>query len=296
MHDASSNRSFTGNIGAEGANDQYSSILNVLFNDRNGQYTETIMNGVSDGRLILGSFDIDGSLGHLTPGNHICMKQLEAAAAMIRMAEYFATGVLTGRPLKVVETGMQGLLDTRFGFAGTEAGARLVTRDGLVYEHSINDIEKLKQQFAEIVAGLPGAMIEDHTQSSIIVGLTKVPTEYHALAFHRLNLLVAQANTPDHPIAVVSGNKTGVNVHFNVVPAGIDKGYGIHRIYEAFGLKEGLAITIGDDKADKPMFDYVMARGGIAIGVGDKAPESQMRLNHPSEAVALLNMMAHRLG
>lgn len=215
---------------------------------------------------------------------------------MIHMANFFPTGVLTGRPLKVVETGMQGLLDAKFGFAGTEAGARLVTNKGLVYAHSIRDIENLKEQFAEIVAGLPGGEIEKFTESSIIAGLTKVPTGYHALAFSQLRRLLAQANTPEHPIAEVSGNKTGVNVHFNVVPAGIDKGLGIQRIYETFGLNDGLAITIGDDKADKPMFDHVMARGGIAIGVGDKAPDSQMRLNHPSEAVALLNMMAQRLG
>ncbi len=263
-----------------------------LFNDQNIIYTNLILEAVKNHTLQGIIADIDGSLGHLTPGDHICTKPLDASEPMITLGHFFPTGLLTGRPQKVIDTGFQGLLDTKFGFAGTEAGARLMKGTGLVYEHAINGMDILKDQFSQIVATLPGAMIEEHTMCSIIVGLTKVDQEHHPRAFEELERLTKAATTPENPIAVVSGNKPGINVHYNVVSAGIDKGMGIRRIYDAMGIGDGIAITIGDDKADKPMFDYVMSRGGIAIGVGEKAPESQIRLDHPREAVALLNMMA----
>lgn len=269
---------------------------NALFSPENSYYVEQILLAVKAGEIGALIADIDGTLGKLTPGNHVLSGPIDAAAPMIQMARFFPTGVLTGRPHKIVETGFDNLLDQEFGFAGTEAGARLVkSGHQLVYERGIQNIFQAKQRYQSIMDEYPGGIVEDHTMCSIINGMTLIEQQHHREVFYKLNALTEELRNDGNKIRVVDGNKPGVNVHYNVVPDGIDKGFGIEQIYEAFQINKPLCIAMGDDKADMPMFRYVAKRGGITIGVGSNAPDCDIRLNTTDEAVELLRMMAERL-
>lgn len=271
-------------------------IANALFTSQNSPYVEQIMRAVDMKMIGAVIADIDGTLGRLTPGDHVLTASIDAAAPMIHMARFFPTGVLTGRPHKIVETGFDGLLDTEFGFAGTEAGARLVkTGNELVYERSIKNIFAAKERYQAVMDEYPGGLVEDHTMCSIINGMTRIDDAHHTDVFYKLNQITNDLKAEGNQITVVSGNKPGINVHYNVVPEGINKGFGIARIYDLFSINKPLCIAMGDDHADQPMFEHVAANGGITIGVSAKAPDCHIRLNHPEEAVQLLNMMAMRL-
>ncbi len=269
---------------------------NALFSPENSPYVQVILQGVEMKNIGALIADIDGTLGKLTPGNHVLSGPIDAAAPMIQMARFFPTGVLTGRPHKIVETGFDGLLDTEFGFAGTEAGARLVkSGHHIVYERGIKDIESAKKKYQAVMNQYPGGIVEDHTMCSIINGMTNIEQHHHNEVFFKLNELTGLLRADGNEIRVVDGNKPGINVHYNVVPDGVHKGFGIQEIYTAFNINKPLCIAMGDDKADQPMFQHVARHGGITIGVGTNAPDCHIRLNEPEEAVQLLRMMAMRL-
>lgn len=269
---------------------------NALFSSENSPYIQQILQGVEMKNIGAIIADIDGTLGKLTPGNHVLSGPIDAAAPMIQMARFFPVGVLTGRPHKIVETGFDGLLDTEFGFAGTEAGARLVKSGGhIVYERGIKNILSAKEKYQAVMDQYPGGIVEDHTMCSIINGMTKIEQHHHHEVFMELNVLTDVLKKAGNDITVVDGNKPGINVHYNVVPNGVDKGFGIQEIYALFNIDKPLCIAMGDDKADQPMFHHVARHGGITIGVGTNAPDCHIRLDHPEEVVQLLNMMAMRL-
>jgi len=268
---------------------------NNNFQDNNEYHIEQIMTSLKTGDIGAVIADIDGTLGKLTPGNHVLSAPIEAAGPMTIMAQFFPTGVLTGRPHKVVETGFGNLLDQKFGFAGTEAGARLVKQFGeIVYERKIPFKETLQAEFQKAVSEFPHAFIEEHTMCSIIVGLTKVDSILHKRAFDRLEEIRTALHSEENPIHFVKGEKTGINVHYNIVCEGVHKGVGTREIFNLFQIKKP-ALAFGDDKADLPMFEYVKARGGITVGVGLQAPPSDIRFSEPEEAVDLMHRMALQL-
>lgn len=269
---------------------------NALFSPENQPHVERILLAIEAGEIGGVIADIDGSLDKLTPGNHILSGPIKAAAPMIKMARFFPTGVLTGRPHKIVETGFDGLLDTEFGFAGTEAGARLVkSRHELVYERGIKNIFQAKERYQAVMDEYEGGIVEDHTLCSIINGMTNIDYSHYNEVMMKLNIITEDLKGEGNLIDVVSGNKPGINVHYNVVPLGVNKGFGIREIYSLFQIQKPLCLAFGDDHADQPMFQHVSAHGGITIGISEKAPNCDIRLNKPEEAVLLLEMMAQRL-
>jgi trehalose 6-phosphate phosphatase len=81
--------------------------------------------------------------------------------------------------------------------------------------------------------------------------------------------------------------QTGKSV-LEIVRAGTGKGRAIARLLAQPPYAGRTAVFIGDDDTDEHGFAEVMARGGVAVRVGEGATRAALRVTGPAELAALL--------
>jgi len=68
---------------------------------------------------------------------------------------------------------------------------------------------------------------------------------------------------------------------FDIIPAGVDKGAGLHELCRLLGFSPGETIAVGDHDNDLPMF----AVAGLSVGIGPSAPAADLHFDRIEQAI-----------
>lgn len=249
-------------------------------------------------------FDLDGSLVHAQPGLHIgydADERLQRVLNRLDQQSGNAVAVVTGRPDIFVEQVFPG---GNF-FTATEHGVIVRERVGGPVLRSFSgdvDIKRLsvmvKQEMTR--AGLRGdeCYVEDYKSGSLTAQFTEASDPKYAASVIKdvLNRIVASPENVGSkmPLKLVDGNVPGNRV-MDLVPDTADKGKTLEWFYtqHANVFAGKIPVVLGDSGGDTTAMQYARSIGGIAIGVGPKAPkESQIRLHSVTEARNVFTTLA----
>ena len=147
-------------------------------------------------------------------------------------------------------------------------------------------LETLRQRAEAVTAGFPGALVED---KGLTIALHWRGNPAAAAALRAL-ADVALAELPDYRL------QPGDQV-LELQPADADKGMAIDALLETRPFRYRLPVFIGDDHTDEHGFEIVLARGGMAVLVGDRQPSiARYRLPDPASVRAWLRDAATSSG
>jgi trehalose 6-phosphate phosphatase len=219
-------------------------------------------------------FDLDGTLIHADPGSNLGVAadmDLQHMLNTLAARSGGAVAVVTGRPRVFVEA----LLPQRHYPAGVEHGAILQDvpqgpwqRRSKVAQETLDQIRAV---LADRIRGIEGAQIEREKEGSITIEFTRAADperladelEAAVKAF-----LAAQGGVPiDVLKAVVPGNCV-----IELLPQGAGKAHAVDHLMAAAPFAGRVPVFCGDSAGDEAAMIRVRQLGGIAIGVGPKAP------------------------
>lgn len=233
----------------------------------------------SDWALFL---DVDGTLldfANAPDAVQVAPALLDALAALQRRLDG-AVALVSGRtleqvdalfaPLQLPAAGLHGL--QRRAARGAEPPAQVPAA-----------LLRLREEARALVARYPGALVEDKGPSLALHwrGNPEAAPALRALAAAAMPSLPGYALQPgDHVI--------------ELRPQGADKGSAIDAMLEAAPFQGRRPVFIGDDHTDEHGFEIVLARGGIAVLVGDRQPSvARHGLRDPDAVRAWLLAAAH---
>lgn len=242
-------------------------------------------------------FDLDGTLIHAKPGENVNVPPDRTLQAMLnKLADRTggAVAIITGRPRIFVET----LLPLRNYPTGVEHGAILQekprgawTRRSKVEKEELDEIRALIE--AEI-KNIAGAQIEDHKQGTLTVEFTQAANP-DALA-DRLEaqlrtIMQARAARGDRaPIDILRATVPG-NYVIELLPQGVGKAQAVDHLMATASFKGKIPVFCGDSQGDEGAMRRVRELGGIAIGIGPKAPTC--RDVHFADVAAMRAFITH---
>ena len=211
----------------------------------------------SDWALFL---DVDGTLldfANAPDAVQVAPELLDALASLQQTLDG-AVALVSGRtleqldalfaPLQLPAAGLHGL--QRRG--GDGAGPAVSASEPL---------RRWRDDAEAVVAQFPGALVEDKGPTLALHwrGNPDAAPALRALAEAALPSL------PDYRLQ--PGNQV-----IELRPAGADKGAAIDAMLESEPFRARRPVFIGDDHTDEHGFEIVLARGGIAVLVGDRQP------------------------
>ena len=251
-----------------------------------------IYRAASDRKILIG-VDLDGATLVRPPAIHKGVAREDTLAnSLIQIAHFCPAGPITGRPFEFVKGALDGLIGPdapKHAFAATEAGAHIVDCKGnILFQKGIEGIEHLKAVFAKAITRHPGAIIEDHTMCSIIVGLTQATGDDADVILSDMMTVAKDAINGSKAADIVSGCHPGINVHMNIVPAGVNKGDALRKIMAIPGNAGMMPIVVGDSEPDGDMFRVAEEMGGFSIGVGPKAPPASLHVEDFTKAQKII--------
>ncbi|MEM6811831.1 MAG: HAD family hydrolase [Pseudomonadota bacterium] len=253
---------------------------------------ERIVQGLIDRDITIGS-DIDGTLAHDTPGEHVHVNEGSRVTRLwngLNRASNGQAPLMTGRPHTYIEHKFIG----REFLAASEHGLGISFTEGHdahYWKDTVSDIDRFKAHFQEAELNTPllqGVQIEDHKKATATLGFTHLinPRLDHQITeemMERMRALTKQVCRTSEEILSTIGSK-GLKVRQTVTPTNavveiLPKGVCKAKSFKYLRDKNILATTAttvfcGDSKGDKSVMKMVAAEeGGIALGVGPKAPK-----------------------
>lgn len=219
-------------------------------------------------------FDLDGTLIHAEPGKNAGIPAdpvLEDMLNKLSARSGGAVAVVTGRPRIFVES----LLPRRAYASGVEHGAILQDRpDGPWHRRSQvskETLDKIRAVLEDRIRGIAGAQVEDHKEGTLTIEFTraanpeKLGDELEAAV---REYLAAHATAPiDVLKAIVPGNCV-----IELLPQGAGKAAAVDHLMAAAPFAGKIPVFCGDSAGDAGAMARVRELGGIAIGIGPKAP------------------------
>lgn len=254
--------------------DQYTDIL---MSPENGPHVRKALHLASQRRVLVG-VDLDGATLKHPPGKHDTHREHNLADHLIKISAHCPAGPITGRPLMFVDTALDGLLNNpgaSKAFAATEGGALIIdSTKSIIFQKSVGDVTALKSRFEDAVKKYPGAIFEEHTMCSLIIGLTNVSGLHVDQAYNEIRQMAFNVKDGLDAVGVLHGHHRGVNTHINIVPEGVNKGDALQTIMQQSFAHGMVPILFGDDKPDADMFRVAKECDGVTVGVGPNAPHN----------------------
>ncbi len=258
--------------------------------------TTTIYRALERGEVKFG-FDLDGTLVHATPGDHVNVPEDAVLEKLLNDLNIITDGnsfILTGRPDEFVKR----IFPRRQFIAGTEHGSvislsasdRPANRIG-----SADQIARLHNAFHGAIASNPlleGLQIEDYKTVTMTLGFTHVinPRGERTISpemTDKMKRISAEIVTlsnqilSEFPQALGEENEmiavdtvTPTNAVVEIMPRGACKSASLSYLRNSGLLKNMFTVFGGDSGGDKKVMDKVRNEGGICLGVGPKAPDS----------------------
>ncbi|WP_293868590.1 trehalose-phosphatase [uncultured Alsobacter sp.] len=225
--------------------------------------------------------DFDGTLVDIAPAPDAVRVDPALPGVLHAIAERLggALAIVTGRPVDVVD---RYLAPHRFDVAGLHGAViRVAGRD--IAEPAITP--SFRAEVARLADGarpLPGLIVEDKG-ASVAVHWRLAP-EFRPAAEGLARTALA-ALGPEWRL------QTGKAV-LEIVRAGTGKGRAIARLLTEPPYEGRTAVFIGDDDTDEQGFAEVLARGGLAVRVGDGETRAPLRVSGPAALAILLRRWA----
>ena len=219
-------------------------------------------------------FDLDGTLIHAKPGENAGVPADTALQDMLNRLSAQSGGavaVVTGRPRVFVES----LLPRRDYASGVEHGAILqeVPQGDWKRRSKVTKetLDRIRAVLEDRIRGIEGAQVEDHKEGTLTVEFTaaahpeKLADELEAAI---KAYLAAQGGEPiDVLKAVVPGNCV-----IELLPQGAGKAAAVDHLMASAPFTGRIPVFCGDSAGDAGAMARVKELGGIAIGIGPKAP------------------------
>jgi len=204
--------------------------------------------------------DVDGTMldfADAPDAVHVAPELLDALASLQRTLNG-AVALVSGRTLQQLDTLFAPLQLPAAGLHGLQRrGADAAAPPADAPE----PLRRLRDDAEALVAQFPGARVEDKGPTLALHwrGNPDAAPTLRALAEAALPSL------PDYRLQ--PGNQV-----IELRPAGADKGAAIDAMLEAEPFRARRPVFIGDDHTDEHGFEIVLARGGVAVLVGDRRP------------------------
>lgn len=190
-----------------------------------------------------------------------------------------ALAIVTGRPVAVVD---HYLAPYRFDVAGLH-GAVLRVGGRQLAEPTVPSLFRAEVVgLTDAAQAWPGLIVEDKG-ASVAVHWRLAPQ--HRQAAEALARGALAALGPDWRL------QTGKAV-LEIVRAGTGKGRAIARLLAEPPYLGRTAVFIGDDDTDEHGFAEVLARGGVAVRVGEGETRAPLRVSGPAALAGLLDRWA----
>lgn len=219
-------------------------------------------------------FDLDGTLIHAKPGENANVPADQALQSLLNMLTAQSGGalaVVTGRPRVFVES----LLPRRDFASGVEHGAILQEiPQGPWHRRSKvtkETLDRIRSVLEARIRNIPGAQVEDHKEGTLTVEFTaaanpdKLADELEAAI---KSYLAAQGG---EPIDVLKATVPG-NYVIELLPQGAGKAAAVDHLMATARFAGKIPVFCGDSAGDEGAMQRVRQLGGIAIGIGPKAP------------------------
>ena len=219
-------------------------------------------------------FDLDGTLIHAKPGENVNVPADAALQDMLNALTRQSGGalaVITGRPRVFVES----LLPARDFASGVEHGAILQDvpqgpwqRRSKVTKETLDNIRAVLE---DRIRGIPGAQVEDHKVGTLTVEFTQAADPDRLADELEAAIKTFLAAQGGEPIDVLKATVPG-NYVIELLPQGAGKAQAVDHLMAAAPFAGKIPVFCGDSKGDEGAMLRVRERGGIAIGIGPKAP------------------------
>jgi trehalose 6-phosphate phosphatase len=236
-------------------------------------------------------FDYDGTLAPIVEHPRLAHLDRRTRRLLARLSRQpgVHVGILSGRMLEDLK---QMVCLPGLSFAGT-AGLE-VELDGqrITHPNALRDrpqIRRVVERLRAALADYPGAWVEDK-QIALTIHYREVPPEHVedllGQVAETLRDWTGQLRVLEGPMAI------------EIMPGiGWDKGDAVRMIVRHVGRRDSLPVYLGDGANDVPAMKAVVALGGIAVGIGPRAPRvAQFRLPSPAAVTALLGGLDKWLG
>lgn len=225
--------------------------------------------------------DFDGTLVDIAPAPDAVRVDADLPGILATLAGRLggALAIVTGRPVDVVDRYLQPYCFDVAGLHG--AVIRVCGRE--VSEPSVPATFRVQvEHLVREARSWPGLIVEDKGAS---VALHWRLAPQHRPKAEALARGALAALGPDWRM------QTGKAV-LEIVRAGTGKGRAIARLLTEPPYRGRTAVFIGDDDTDEHGFAEVLARGGVAVRVGEGETRAPLRVAGPAELAGLLRRWA----
>lgn len=200
--------------------------------------------------------DVDGTLLDIaaTPGAVVVPLALVSLLEQARMRFGGALAIVTGRRISNADFLLKPLKLAASGVHGSEMR---YAPDGEIICASTAMHDDIKAQLFSLAEQIPGVLIEPKGAG--------VALHYRLVPDRRADLEEAVRQViRDHgkSLVVAAGRMV-----LEIIPSGNSKGTAIDRLLQVPPFAGRVPVMIGDDVGDKPAFEAVLARGGLALKV-----------------------------
>ena len=233
-------------------------------------------------RPLLVAVDVDGTLSLIAshPTEAVLVPGAREALARVAAVDGVTVAVVSGRPLHELRDQFGFRPDTRLiGSHGLQDSSE-TTADLSPAEAARMDA--LRAELTRLVAGTPGAWVEDKPLSQV------VHVRQAAEAAGDTLLAEAEARLRDRPGVYLVGGRRGLEVA--VRPA--SKRPAVERLRVQTGA--ATVVYVGDDVTDEDVLTGLRPTD-IGIKVGDLPSVAPYRLDAPPDVVRMLDELAARL-
>ena len=254
------------------------------------QEMERLLGAYSAGRALALLFDYDGTLVPIAEHPALAKLPAETRALLEQLSRqpHLTVGVLSGRRIEDLKerVGLPGLCYCGVSGMELELNGLRITHPQAATGHAV--IVRLAVPLRELAAAYPGAWVEDKG-----VGLT---LHYRAVSPHRLEELRASVR---QILQSFMGELRILDVAMaiEITPAfGWTKGSAVQRMV-AYAGRDALPLYAGDEANDRDALESVRDLGGVAIGIGPRAPSSAgYLLPDPAALLSWLRSFLEALG
>jgi trehalose 6-phosphate phosphatase len=251
--------------------------------------TDRLLSAHRGGRPLALLFDYDGTLVPIVERPERAQLAPETRRLLERLARQprLSLGIFSGRMIEDLKAmvGLPGLYYGGTSGLELEPGGVLVTPAQAAQGRAL--IEGLAARLGQVAAQYPGAWVENKR-----LGLT---LHYRAVGRHQIENLRARGRQVLQPFAGqvrILGVAMALEVTLDL---GATKGSAVRRVVAQAG-PGALPLYAGDDANDGDALEAAAALGGIALGIGPRAPSSaQHRLPDPATLAGFLSRFLEAL-
>ena len=238
-------------------------------------------------------FDADGTLARFEPGNHDKAphaRDVEHILNDLHSNAQGAVAVITGRP----KTFIDNAFPFRQFLAAGEHGAYTITPEGNVkfagQDYDFHRIRSTVEKALDDFLIFNGAYVEDHKWATLTLQFTEaanpeqIVDDIKSILEASLDGIEQDESDPLRvEVSPAPGNFVG-----DILPASACKAKSMDLFMKDPAFAGKIPVAWGDSNGDSEMFRRAKELGGITVGVGPKAPKSDIHLADPEAVLALL--------